>query len=119
MPTLDWRGSTQTARSAARESAPASTRRVGDWLCLEMVCSGRWTNLFRARPAGASATHPADYVLKVLREDVRDVALARQTLQRDALVASEVCHPRLAVVLASHLATDPYYLVLPFLEGAT
>lgn len=120
MPTLDLRGSTTPSGVAVREGGPSlSPRRLGDWVCLEQVGSGRWTNLYRARPANAPAHHPADYVLKVLREDVRDVALARQTLQRDALVAGEVCHPRLAAVLATHLATPPYYLAAPFLEGIT
>ncbi len=93
--------------------------RCGDWLCLQMIGSGRWTTVHRARPASAPETHPADYVLKVLREDVRDIVQARQTLQRDAQVAAQVSHPRLSVVLATHLEKSPYYLVLPFLEGLT
>src|SRR4051812_18118607 len=120
MPTLDLRSSALPPRVAARNGALSlPARRYGDWQCLDQVGSGRWTNLFRARPLSAPASHPADYVQKVLREDVRDVPLARQPLQRDALVAGDVCPPRLSVVLASHLTAEPYYLIVPFLEGLT
>jgi len=80
---------------------------------------GRWTHVLRARPFSAPAHHPADYVLKVIREEGQDFQRAWQLLRREALVASQMSHPRLAVVLATHLEQAPYYLILPYQEGNT
>jgi serine/threonine-protein kinase len=71
-----------------------------------------------AQPADA-VSRPGAYALKLLRPHWEDSPEAVATLRREALVGRTVSSPRLAPVLAAHVAEPPYYIVMPWLAGVT
>ena len=93
--------------------------RCGEWDCVRLLGEGRWTKVWRARPADCGEGHPADYVLKMLDGEFASDDVARAALAREAFVAAQIDHPHLGTVLAAHVEIEPHYLVLPFCEGAT
>lgn len=92
---------------------------IGNWTVVELVGAGTWSQVYRARPLGASDQSPSDYALKVARPSAAGLATAVRLLAREALVAQSLSHPHLTCVLSAHLRRPPHYLVLPFLEGVT
>jgi serine/threonine-protein kinase len=57
--------------------------------------------------------------LKLLSPEWEDEPSAVACLQREAVVAREVDNAHLVSVLAAHTGAAPYYVVMPWLEGAT
>ena len=55
--------------------------------------------------------------IKVLRPDWEDQPVAVKLLQREARAALGVRHPHLVRVVAAHVLTAPYYLVMEYLAG--
>jgi serine/threonine protein kinase len=90
----------------------------GPWRLLRIVGEGALAQVWLARPADA-VSRPGAYALKLLRKHWEDSPEAVSTLRREALVGRAVGSPRLAPVLAAHLAESPYYIVMPWLAGVT
>jgi serine/threonine-protein kinase len=86
---------------------------------IELLGEGAWSKVYRARPRETASDAPADYALKLAKTIDGRLATAARLLQREARVARMIAHPHLTSVLAAHLRRPPYYLVLPFLEGAS
>jgi len=93
--------------------------RVHGWQLLQLAAEGPLARVYRAAAAGGAADRPAAYALKMLRprwqEDPRAVAMMR----REALVGREVSHPHVVSVLAAGVTQPPYFVVTPWLAGAT
>ncbi len=94
-------------------------RRLKQWELVEIVARGALTEVYRARPEGARAGHPAAYALKMLRPEWQDDARAAALLRREALVGKGVSHPHLISILAAGVTSPPYYVVMPWLTGTT
>jgi serine/threonine protein kinase len=97
--------------------ALATASCVGPWELISLAAQGSWSQIHRARPAGADGE--AAYALKILRPDRGDDPLAVAMLAREALVARSVSHPHVIAILEAHVRSDPRYLVMPWLSGAT
>ena len=93
------------------------TMPIGSWHLVRPIGQGQWTTAYQARPRQCAGEGPCDYVVKMIRSERREDALARSVLQREAEVAQAVSHPHLTTVLESHVYEPPFYLVLPHLEG--
>jgi serine/threonine-protein kinase len=61
----------------------------------------------------------ADYALKTLRPEWEDDPRAISFLRREAVVGRTVSHPHLISILAAGISSPPYYVVMPWLTGAT
>jgi len=99
----------------ARATAPDT---VGTWRLLQLVGQGEWTDVYRSQPS-RGGPHSADYAVKILKPEFQDDATAISLLQREVLVAEQVRHVHLTSVLSHHVHASPYYLVSPFLVGAS
>lgn len=113
------------ATSLGRRSAVAASDNarpwpvIGNWDLLDLLGEGRWSRVYRARPANTPAHRPADYAIKVLKPECAADKLALNLLQRESFVASKVANPHVMSVLTSHVDRPPFYLVLPFAAGTT
>jgi serine/threonine-protein kinase len=74
--------------------------------------------VYQAAPATCAANR-ADYALKVLRSENNQDSVAVGMLRREARLGARVSHPNLAAILAAHVESPPYYVVMPYLGGAT
>jgi eukaryotic-like serine/threonine-protein kinase len=83
------------------------------------VACGSLANVFRARRADVAAETTASYTLKILRPECAPNPRAIQLLAREAEVGSSVAHPHLIPIFSAALRRPPYYVVMPWLEGAT
>jgi serine/threonine-protein kinase len=92
---------------------------VGNWRLVQLLSQGEWASVYRARPSAVSPDSPADYVVKVARNDGGSDLLPVQLIRREALVGELVAHPHLTCLLSSHVHRPPHYLVMPHLEGQT
>jgi serine/threonine-protein kinase len=93
------------------------SERIGSW---ELVCrarAGGLSEIFLARPVGTTG-EPA-YAVKRLRPEWQEKAEAVALLCREAIVGRQVSHPHLVPILAANTTEPPYYLVMPWLAGAT
>jgi eukaryotic-like serine/threonine-protein kinase len=98
----------------------ASTLRlIKQWVPVQLAGEGPLGRVYRARPAGGLANRGADYALKTLRPPWEDDPRAISLLRREAVVGRAVSHPHLISVLAASVSVPPYYLVMPWLSGAT
>lgn len=105
---------------ATRQTQPKTRRRqVGQWELVEWVAAGALADVYRARPAGCPPDRPALYAVKLLRPQWQDNPKAVMLMRREAAVGRRVCHPNLVSILAAGLREPPYYVVMPWLEGAT
>jgi serine/threonine-protein kinase len=86
---------------------------------LELAGEGTWSQVFRARPLGCPDDQPAAYVVKLLHPRWANDPRAIELLRREALVGRNISHPHVVSVLEAGVAQAPYYLVMPWLEGAT
>ncbi len=105
------------AASSTGESRPLL--RLGDWELMRLVGKGPLARVYQARPAGSPPDRPPGYAVKVLDERQEFDSAAIEVFRREALVGRRVSHPHLVTVLSSHVGDTPYYLVTPWLEGAT
>jgi len=107
------------SRAARREGRAELSRRVKEWELAGLAAEGSLTQVYRAQPAGAPAGLPAPYALKILRPEWQDDPRAVGMICREALVGRKVSHPHLISVLAANVSGPPYYVVMPWLTGAT
>jgi len=84
---------------------------------LRLVRETPLARVYRVCPAVGPST--GDYALKLLRPDRETSPEAVRCWRREAAAGGQVSHPRLLPVLAAHVAAPPYYLVTPWLDGAT
>lgn len=105
-----------TARLAdPRGSLPA----LEAWHLVAAAGGGELTCVYQARPAGCPANRPVGYGVKLLRPQWENDARAVELLRREAVLGRQVNHPHLITILSSHVAGPPYYVVMPWLTGAT
>jgi serine/threonine-protein kinase len=105
------------AKRARPLRAAGPQQRVGAWQLDSWLGEGRWTRVYRARAHNECGN--ADYAVKLLKPECARDPLAIGLLQREAQVARELSHPNLLSILASHVDGPPFFLVSPYLEGAT
>ena len=115
---------TLSSRSATRVGRPprpaAGLHAVGDWQPVRLLDVGSWSHVYQARPRGVGADRPADYAIKrLIATDDQHRRQGLACLQREARVARDVAHANLTAILSAHIDGPPYYLVMPYLEGAT
>ncbi len=107
------------SRLARAGHSGCTAARIGPWELLRLVGSGSLSRVYQATPAGTPPERPAAYALKMpapaWENDPAAIALVRQ----EALVGRAVNHPHVMAILSASLGQPPYYLVMPWLEGAT
>ena len=88
------------------------------WELVHRVAEGSWAEVYRARPAdGAPAA--AAYCLKRLKPGCEADSQAISLLRREARVGRAVTSPHLVPVLETHVEQAPFFVVMPWIEGAT
>jgi len=116
-------GSTVRSGGFLQSGPPTQTvgplPRLKHWHLVQRVAEGNLAEVFRARPADAAPDLPAGYAIKVLRPQWEQDARAVQLMRQEALVARAVQHPHVVTVLGAALGQPPYFLVMPWLCGAT
>lgn len=105
---------TVSAHNLARTYRPIQ---LGAWELLESVGQGRLCQVYRARPA-SGPSRAAAYALKILDEHWNDDAAAIEVMRREAIVGRRISHPHLIPILAAHVGAAPYFVVMPWIEGA-
>lgn len=105
---------TASANALARTSRPI---RLGAWELIEALGQGRLCRVYRARPA-SGPKRAAAYALKILADKWNDDAAAIEVMRREAIVGRRISHPHLIPILAAHVGAAPYFVVMPWLEGA-
>ncbi|NUQ63769.1 MAG: serine/threonine protein kinase [Pirellulales bacterium] len=93
--------------------------RAGTWELVRLAAEGPLARVYQARPVGALSQRSAAYCLKMLREEVLEDPRAVALIRREAQVGRTVAHPHLIPILAAHVTSPPYYVVMPWLEGQT
>lgn len=108
-----------STRRAQRSEGDLPAEAIKDWELGELVAEGSLARVFRARPSGGSPDRRGAYAVKILlprwESDHRAVGLIRC----EAQVARCVSNPHLVSVLDASVEKPPYYLVMPWLSGAT
>ncbi len=104
------------ARDGQQAVAPV---RVGCWCLIERVADGPLAETYRARPDAAPSDRPAAYALKRLKRRWHDDPGAIRLFCREALVGRLARHPHLISILSANVGEPPYYVVMPWLSGAT
>ncbi len=92
---------------------------VGSWRLTRLVSEGRLCRVYQAAPAGNASLKTAAYALKLLSPQWHDDVASVACIEREALLGREVSHAHLVPVLAAHTVASPYYLVMPWISGAT
>ncbi len=117
---------TQVSSDAIREAqAPLYTgdivppKRLGQWELVEKVAEGKLADIYLARPTGGKAHGNSAYAIKVLRPEWEADGRAVQTIRREAQAGRLVSHPHLVSILSAQLQSPPYYVVMPWLTGAS
>ncbi len=88
------------------------------WELQPPINTGTWCTVHRARPVGAGGAN-WPYCLKVLRAEMQSDAQAIARLRQEAHVGRLVSHPNIAAALDASVGRNPYFIVLPWLEGDT
>lgn len=94
-------------------------RCISGWMRSRCIGEGTFAVVYQARPATCPEDSPADYAIKILRPAFHSDPAAIRTMQREAYVGRSVTHPHLLSVLSASLDTAPYFVVSPYLSGAT
>jgi len=68
---------------------------------------------------GCAATQPADYALKFLKPHSAERPECIAMLRRECEIAQTVTQAHLLPALASHLKSAPYFMVTPYVSGAS
>jgi serine/threonine-protein kinase len=92
---------------------------LGQWELVEKAAEGKLTDIYLARAAGSNAQATAPYAIKILKAEWETDQRAVQTIRREALAGRLVSHPHLVSVLSAGINSPPYYVVMPWLTGAT
>jgi serine/threonine protein kinase len=93
--------------------------KVGSWELVRLAATGTLAEIYQARPVEAPKDQTPAYAVKMLRAQWRNDPRGIALLRREAVVGRTVAHPHLIAILAAGLAHPPYYLVMPWLHGAT
>ena len=112
-----------TQPAADRQLTPVSVfieprRQLGRWELLGIEGEGPLARVYRARPADGN-DRPASYAVKVLHDRYNDDPQAVALFRREAQLGRAISHPHLISILAAHVASPPYYVVMPWLPGRT
>jgi len=84
-----------------------------------LLHEGPWSRVYRARPVSAGCGGDGPYAIKLPSGEPRDRLMAENMLRREARVLFDVQHPNLVALLGCRLRRPPFYLLTPYLEGAT
>lgn len=106
-------------RAVARDGQRPIGESMDGWELTRLICAGRSSSVFQARPLGNDSDGACAYAIKRLSPGWEHEAAAIELFKREATVGAEVSHPHLVAILASHVDTEPRYLVMPWLEGET
>lgn len=93
--------------------------KLAGWQLVRRLGGGGMTEVFQARPITGTAPLAAGYVVKTLAKGRHDDGAALDLLCREARAGSQIKHPHVVPVLATNLHQRPYFIVMPFLPGAT
>lgn len=111
--------STSIGSTPLAPATESQLTRLGPWRLVQLVHNGPMTRVYRARPASIPVDRPAAYAIKHLPERWQEDRPAIELLRREALVGRGVAHRHLVPVLAAHIGTPPYFLVMPWLDGCS
>lgn len=92
---------------------------LGPWRLERHIADGAWTHVFLAAPIDSTSTAIADYVIKVIKPEFATDPQVIAMMQREAFLSKRVSHSHLTCVLASHVESPPYFVVLPYQLGST
>lgn len=109
----------RTAYAPRTEVDLGTSQRLGGWVLTEQIGEGSLAQVFRARAASAPPDRPAGYAIKVLQRRWYDDPLVVELFRCEAQLGASVANPHLVSVLDANIQAAPYYLVMPYLEGAT
>lgn len=118
MPQLDI-DVTSDLRSPHFTGEPHILSRLGQWELVEKAAEGKLADIYLARPVGSSAPANAPYAIKILKSEWETDQRAVQMIRREALAGRLVSHSHLVSVLSAGIGSPPYYVVMPWLTGAT
>jgi len=111
--------SAPSPRTIARDcAADDPTPRLGPWRLLKLVASSHFARVYQAQPADGGP-RTALYAIKVLADQEAENPAAVERFLCEAAVGRNVYHRRLVSVLSAQVQRPPFYLVMPWMEGAT
>ena len=110
-------GRTSSLRTAPTVTAPPA--QIGPWQLVKPIAEGKLCRVYQARPADGPADRPGGYALKVLKDACQNDPAAIEVMRREAIVGRKVSHPHLISILSAHVGAAPYFVVMPWLAGAT
>lgn len=117
---------TQVNTEVIREEQASSVRmadnptpRLGQWELVKKAAEGKLADIYVARPVGGKSPGRSAYAIKVLRSEWESDPRAVQTIRREAQAGRLVSHPHLISILSAGMQSPPYYVVMPWLSGAT
>ncbi len=93
--------------------------RLGPWQLLRLLDEGATTRVYLARPADVEEDEAALYAVKSLRKEWWTDSRAIEAQRRHAWVGQRVSHPNLVPVLSASVASPPFFVVMPRIEGQT
>jgi serine/threonine-protein kinase len=93
--------------------------RLGQWELVAKAAGGKLAEIYLARPGGSNTPATALYAIKILKKEFETDPRAVQMFRREALAGRLVSHPHLISVLSAGTSSPPYYVVMPWLTGAT
>ncbi|TWT87372.1 Serine/threonine-protein kinase PrkC [Pseudobythopirellula maris] len=92
--------------------------RLGPWQLVNQLGEGAMTRVYLARPIDRPECRPV-YAVKTLRKEWWHDPRAIDAQRREAWVGARVSHPNVAPVLAAHVASPPFFLAMPRIQGDT
>ncbi|MBX9788841.1 MAG: serine/threonine protein kinase [Pirellulales bacterium] len=104
--------------SDSTESAVNLTVLAGGWRLVQDVHQGSLTAVYKARPS-AGGSIDAAYALKLLLPEWEQNAAAQALIQREATIGRLAASPHLVPVLDARTHEAPFYVVMPWLDGAS
>jgi serine/threonine-protein kinase len=107
----------QSVESSTVSAEPEVSIELGRWRLESLLGEGRLSQVFRARPIGASPEAAALHAIKLLRESWHDHPVALARFRSEAIIGRCVAHRNVVSVLAAHVHRPPYYVVMPCLAG--
>jgi serine/threonine protein kinase len=105
------------------QSAPvqqgAATPNIAGWNIVRKLGGGAFTTVYQARPRGAPASQFAGYAIKMLAREHQNTPGVLTRFRQEARASRKVDSAHVVPVLNASLQEAPYFLVTPFLEGAS
>lgn len=95
-----------------------SLPQLGNWQLVHLAGEGAMAHVYQARPAHQCGG-PACYAVKVLKRQWEESPAAVELVRSEAVAGHQFAHPHLVSVLDWQIAAPPYYVVMPYLAGAT